>query len=660
VAEKRIENTWDPLKLNKKVQEDLGQHIFEELKQSDRNRERFIRHMKRADLLFEGHGRKTKQTPFKDASDIHIPMTPTFTSAIHARYFTTLFSQPNFWVFRPLNPKLKDKMASMEIFMRWVTGVLMDWENEIFKFTGDATRYPLAVMRLGWKREEGPWIHYDSNHKIVSEKRVIRSGPEAISWPPEDFFWPVAFDNIQKMPWVGFRSWIPPVQVRQMEKQNRLFNMEDSLKALPRRRTWSIPTSGGVDIKEQRERHAGLDATESHLLEMIEYWTLFDIQKDNAGPQKIRVAVDPNQLPDPRAMKIVSLHPFMHDRWPGLATSYERRPHQLPGLGIPQQVGDLNDVLDTIHNQNLDQAHVATIDMLLHPQASAYADAFDEIWPGKRGAVPQPDQVIPISLGSLKASSVGLEAHVRNYMERRTFMSDFSLGREPSPSRRGTATGTLAIIQEGNKHFDASIKDGRRELTEGGYQILELCAQLMPREDIVAALGEDVAADVEEVIRGTGPIRMSVGLEVAATSATINRDVQRQNSILLFNIWVGYADRLWRLAQQLLDPRAAQIPGMRRLGQILSEKAGNLMTDIARTFERHPDEIIPDSTEIAEILGGQFNEGSPPAPAVPGIPGAPQAGLPGAGNAAAATGILSALQPGGAGEPSDSGGGGAQ
>jgi hypothetical protein len=523
----------------------------------------------------------------------------------------------------------------------------MDWENNLYTFLQDASRYPFGVVRLGWDKQEGPWIHYDNEGRIVSENTIIKSVPSMDAWAPEDFYWPLTFDNTQTMPWLSFRSWLTADRVARMQAQNKLFRMEDSIKALGRRtRTRSIPTPSGLEVREKRERAAGLNVVDTAMLELHEMWMEFPMDptgelSTQGASQKMKVVFDPMQLPTIESMKVLMLHPFMHYRWPAVTGSYERRPHTLPGLGIPQQIGDLNDILDTIHNQNLDQAHVATADIIAHPNADQYTDQLARVWPGKRIGVPDSDAIKAIPMGTLKASSVALEAVIRNYMERRTFLSDFAMGRSPSPSARTSATGTIAQIQEGNKHFDASMKDIRRGLEEVGYQVMELCAQLQPASDIAAALGEQVAREVDQVIRGAGPIRRNVAIEISATTALLNKDTERQNSMLLFNIWTNYANQLFALAEKMSTP--GMPPNMKRLSTILSEKAGNLMGDISKTFDRHPDELVPDQEEINAILLAT------PQPAGPtGVAGVPTNGGGGpaaTGGEAALTGLLSAVRP---------------
>jgi hypothetical protein len=660
-----IEGIWDPLQLNEEKRQGLIDHIHRQIFRSDRDRTRYIQNLRRSDTLYEGHGRRTKNTPFEGASDVHIPQAATHTTAIHSRLFTTMTGQPNFFIGRALDRDqdgggdgpLERRMGSFNIWLQWVLMELMDWESQVYTFLHDATRYPLGVMRIGWNKKEGPWIHYDAGGRIIKENKVISSSPEVKAWPPEDFYWPLAFDDVQNgMPWVAFRSWLTAGQARSLVVQKKLFNIDSSIQRLGRRsRARGIQTPSGLELKEKRERQAGIDLVDTPLLELHEMWIDYEIE-DGKGEQKLRVIYDPIELPTLESLKLLGLHPHMHQRWPCVVSSYERRPHTLPGLGVPLQIGDMNDILDTIHNQNLDQAHVATVDLIGMPNAQPYTDQLARIWPGKRVALPDPDKVKPIPLGTLKASSVGLEGHIRNYMERRTFLSDFAMGREPTPSRRGTATGTIALIQEGNKHFDASMKDIRRGLTEAGYQIIELCAQLMPRSFIEDALGRKVADDVDFVIRNaTGTIRQNVGLSVAATSAVLNKDTQRQNSMLLFNVATSYYQQLFTLAQMMTQP--GMTPGLKKLASVLSEKAANLMAEITKTFDRHPDELVPDQKEIDNALFTPEPTVAPGgAPGVEPVPGAAQPGVSAA-PPSPPTGLLTAIDTPEAGGNGTEGGG---
>jgi hypothetical protein len=633
----KVEDLYEPLELSPEKSKQLAEWIHKELVAADEDRSQYVEQIKRADKLYEGHTisggapRRTKNTPFEKASDVHLPMTATFASAIHARLYTTLFGQEPFFIIRAIDKRLKDKMTSFSKWLQWVLTSLMDWENQLHVFLADVSRYPMASLRLTWLREERPWLRYDLERNIIKDTQLIRSIPEVTAWPPEDFFWPIVFDNTEKAPWVAFRTWLAPGQALQMENQNKLKNVQDSI-------------------------------SHALLLELFECWIQFDID-DDKNLESLKVVVDPYLLPSPKAIKIAFLHPYFHQRKPVVTATYERRPHTLPGSSIPHQVGDLNEVLDTIHNQNLDAAHVAIANVIAHPPAAPYVDQLRKIWPGKRISVPDPSQIVPISLGDNKATSINLEQVIRSMGERRVFLSDFAMGREPSPARRGTATGTLAIIQEGQKHFDSTIKDIRRCLREAGYQIIELCAQYMEQSFVAEHLGPEIAADVFEVLdQRLGPIRGSIGLDVSAQSAAVNRDVERQNSILLFNIATQYYQQLVGFQRELIQMMAVVPPEilapMRKLGTILAEKASNLVADISKTFDRHPDELVPSKEEINELLGqpAPGPAGGPGASGVPGVPGPGGAAAPAAPPESLAGFFTAGGQPVGAGEPGTEGG----
>ena len=93
MAPKKIDNIWDPMRLSEKRRKKFLRYVTDSLIQTNDDRSRLIQHMRRADTLYEGHGKRTKNTPFKDASDVHVPEVATRTTAIHARLYTTLFGR---------------------------------------------------------------------------------------------------------------------------------------------------------------------------------------------------------------------------------------------------------------------------------------------------------------------------------------------------------------------------------------------------------------------------------------------------------------------------------------------------------------------------------------------------------------------------------------
>jgi hypothetical protein len=273
----------------------------------------------------------------------------------------------------------------------------------------------------------------------------------------------------------------------------------------------------------------------------------------------------------------------------------------------------------TIHNQQLDNATIANTRWFLGRKGAVKADT--RIWPGRFLTVPNPESdVKAMQLGEVYNSMRALEVSVMSYMERRSGVSDYSLGRESSVlGDRATATGTLAIIQEGNRRFDLNIRDVRETYAKVGRHVFMLNNQYRPKDLAYVLQGEageftEMAFDLPEEM-----VAHKLGFELTASSATINKGVEQAGltqllGILMQNMQAGQ--------QAILLLGNPNIPGeakeftvkyMAGLNQIVRRLAASFgEKDTAYLVPELPPPAPPQGAPNG--MGGQAGQGLPVGP----------------------------------------------
>jgi hypothetical protein len=230
-----------------------------------------------------------------------------------------------------------------------------------------------------------------------------------------------------------------------------------------------------------------------------------------------------------------------------------------------------------------------------------------------------------------------MEQQAAFYAEKSSGASSYSMGVESQiAGSRATATGTTALISEGNIRFWVSIDDARHAIQELLYLTLQLEQQFRPE-------GLQLP-DGSTFILPQGDIRTSIGLKLTLTSESVNRDLELQNMQLLMGVLNEYYMRLMQAGAMVLNPQFP--PEQKALALQVMTSSQNIVRRFVERFDiENIDQVVPNL--LALLQNGQ-GQATPMAGALPpgpqgmaprgpgqGIP-SPQAVGPGNGSMAGA------------------------
>lgn len=626
---KTLEELYQQITLTPEKETEIASFFQREVEEGLAARKELETRWERALRLYDGK-REEKNHPWKGASNIHIPLVAVHASAIHARFMTTLFTPEPFWRVKAKAPDLQDFSRQATEYLDWSRQNQFNFYTAVRDFAWDSIKLGIGVMKVTWQRIRGPEVRYVRNQKngkleIVEDEVDIFDGPRVEAIPPHKFVWKSGYDDIQKAPWICHIMEFTRGEIKRMGKNKLLFNTA---------KADGSATISKEPMQQVRDELKGVTDFELERVKLYEIWGRYDYNGDGIE-EELQIVIDPLSYTVLRINPI----PFFHRKRPFVVGALERREHSIAGTGIADQIGDLNDEINTVHNQMVDATTTSIVSMYGVRAGSPTEAALEKIWPSKRIPLANMDDVKEIGMGPLKVSSLPLEEYVRGYAERRTGISDFGLGREPSPSRRGTATGTLAIIQEGNRKFDFQIRDMRDPVGDVGAMLLSMMQQNNPAGIIQQVLGPDGAVlTTLQLNFPEEPIMKAVSVEVVASSAAVNRQVQRQDAMTLFGVLNQFYQQSFQLGMLLSQPGIP--PPMFNLAMQLAKASDVLMKEILVSFEnRRADELLPDLEEVYAQIA-QFGQLTTIA-AVSGVGGAPPtdggagAPRPGAGNSGA-------------------------
>ena len=513
-----------------------------------------------------------KDFPWPGACNVVIPLIGIAVDSIVARIVNTLFSVEPFWSVRPLRPEVERLAKPVEGFLEWSR------QNE-FNMYNVVRRWIPEVVKFGWGYIKVPW-----------ELRTIRSfrpgaeGPELVERTlrrpnPQHILLrdivPQAGleDELEQAEWLSQRFRLTDGQLREREAEGIYGNVDA---VIDHRR--GSTTEGGF-----REK----------LSELFEIWAFVPPSPSARLPESFVLTF---HKPTKTVLRAI-FNPNFNMRRGFVKAKFIEREGRLEGFGIGKRLFDMQEELTTIHCQQVDNATLANTRFFIGRRGAVRPRT--RIHPGRFLTVPDPERDIKVvQLGDIYNSMRALSVEILAFAERASGVSDPFLGRESSVvGTRATATGTLAILQEGNRRFDLNVRDIRDALSQVGRLVLELNHQHRPEGFPFFVQGADGQL-TEQILRLPEEFLASrMAVELTASTATINRDVERQGLITLLGVLTQYYERTLQIGTLLVNP---QVPSeLKELGARMAEGGRIIMERLVQSFNvKDIDAVLP------SLMGG--------------------------------------------------------
>jgi hypothetical protein len=277
------------------------------------------------------------------------------------------------------------------------------------------------------------------------------------------------------------------------------------------------------------------------------------------------------------------------------------------GIGLAEIDEWAQDGATQLLNAQIDNARLANTRMFSAPEGSMHAQ--DElVYPGKVWYLGPDEAIGEVRLSDLYPSGFGLLQQLVSFSELRSGVNELRQGSLSGLPSRTPATSLLSIMREGNKRFDM-IHTGIRDVhSEMGLRMTQNVAQRVKDDPLrwqtffANVLGPEDAGRVLSVL--TSPdveaIEEAFGISVTATSASVNKEVEKQSFVGMLQLTQQIHAALTQtmlLHAQVPDPmvqavaKASFVSGVDILRQLLErfevqnvdEHMGNLEV-IANSF----------------------------------------------------------------------------
>ena len=379
----------------------------------------------------------------------------------------------------------------------------------------------------------------DAIKVLVEQSSILYEGPRIHLLAPEDFVAPFkGGGDPQRLPWCSQRLWLTEDQLRRKAESGRFYKdaVKDLLEPAP-----TGDEAGQTDqaIKDVRARTEGVTpdpATDVTLdqYEFIECYRRWDMDEDGFE-EEIVVWISPHLEGRIFGWDYLD-NIYATGRRPFRFGRYLSQPQRLYGLSFPEVIRDIQDEINTIHNQRVDAGTIQNM-------PGGFFRAGMTMPPDRFRT--RPGEWVPLQVEDLRRDLMyhqwngtpifgqNEESLLYQYFERLTGITDLALGRQPNRvGATRTASGTAALLSEAGLRFKTSMEAFQRFWVGIFEDVLALDQQYLPPGKefrVTGRVPEIIRIETREQIAGKYALRLS------ATTETMNKAVLREDATAKLN-----------------------------------------------------------------------------------------------------------------------------
>lgn len=538
---------------------------------------------------------KDKTFPWEKSSNISIPITPIAVETIHSREVNTVFAVRPYIQIKPKKKNVnRENCSKLERFLDQVFLNVIDMYRKGSQWLLEKNKMGTGFVKIIW--------NYDKEKKGKDEFRITDDASMEVL-NIEDLIFPTDSKDIQTATILAHRIKTKWNSLKRKEIL-KIYKNVDNIKSAYQAST--VDEKSGKDIQRTKEDNEKLqrsfpDVNKEYWIH--EVWFEYDIDGDGyAEPLVMTIHKET------RTILRWIYHPYKHGRRPFVDDKYQERVNRVYAKGICEISEYLADAINTVFNQTIDNMTIANV-KCFKGRKSARKDV-GKVYPGKIFWLDDPSDLTDFSLGEVHSSSFSLHELLRDYHERRTKVTDYTLGKESTMLKsRATATGTLALLQESGRHFDLVINNTRQAFVEVAYQIIELYAQFRP-EKIFAVDGGDENWEEIGLPDNLRNLREDYDFYCTATSLAVNKEIEKQTNLLLLQQLGGIFQQMLNLLMLIFNPQMQLPDEVKQFIVSVIKSYYKMADDLIRSFEKMDvEQYLP---ELPDIIKQAYGQGGDP------------------------------------------------
>lgn len=489
-------------------------------------------------------------------SNFRVPLTQWQVFIEWAEQMSALFGDDAQIVGKPVGPDDQTQSAKVSTYMTWRMFTSM-------KITSNLAMFIFRKILFGKSFAYRPWVvkKFDALEGGQVKDQVYYEGPDFVPLWPDDLICPSEdVQTIQEFSHVIRRYRATPDQLLRGDGtlyQGIRQNFDKIVGAGQRQQREVI----GEEVKTENDLDDGVLYTHAQsagdslvvhewhgrwrpLLKGKKDGDLYDFKARSMYEQDLVVRTLP-ELGDMLigCQDLLALYPKMQNRRPfSEASSYKIGTYWPPGLG--EMLDDIEEEVSSNHNLFTDAQQLSVWPLIFYSPSSGWDPKATKYGPGMAIPTEQPDKVHVVNVRPDLQGCVLKEQGTLAYAERVTGNSDSSLGRSSDrPNAPRTATGQLALIQQGNIRADLDMRFLREDVAAIARDIWELDQQFCDEKVFFRVTGED-ADGLFDTIRGGAYMTpdefgSQYDFDIEFATNVWSRETEKQKALELYQLDLG-------------------------------------------------------------------------------------------------------------------------
>jgi hypothetical protein len=489
-----------------------------------------------------------REFPWHNASNLVVPVVGIHTDTLLARVLSAVVKTKPYWTVKLLGdyadenpPGVKD---AIEEFLQYISlepeeldlyRVEREWFSEIIKLGTSTLKIPYV------KEFEDVMIPSGDGLGGTWTQKTVYDGPRPEKVRFEDFKFPVYKSRLEDM---DFKYHIIRLQRHQLEERGfrRIYEplAVQAILMSPDRESPSMVQSQ-QEMSAKARTIPGFGWAEWDLCECY-----FKYKVDASHYARVIVTYHEKSNQILRSY----YHYYPVDIF--IAGRLFYRDDMFPGMGFAETLLTFQEEISEIHNQRRDNMTIANMrafradpDSELHKGYRVFSGG---MLPAKQGELEALDVGTPVQ-GEIDSENLSL-----SLADKRSGVSQPMQGAGAGTNtKRGvyTAMGTLSIMQEGNTRTDLNITDIRFAHSKVG-RVVCMLLDFFGMADRDRMWGRK-AQNIKDALAAMSAGRAAIPVEAATSS--VNREIEKQNDLMLMGVQERYIQMMMGLMQQVNNPQ---------------------------------------------------------------------------------------------------------
>lgn len=538
--------------------------------------------------------------PWDGACNLVVPVAATAVETVFTRITGSLFGAGEMYAGKARSGKWADAVDPITTWLNWVNDNVFDASEVYGRWVLSCIKDGTAIIKLPWVRRIREVRYMDASGGTVQETVVMHDGPRPEFVPLEDFYWSkdaISTQDLQSCEWVAHRFRQTWKQLKEAELSGDYIDVE-RLKTQKRTQFKDSET----DVQDI----VGDSPSEPGDYELWEVWASYPINDEGA----LAEIVITMHLETRTVIRAV-YNFYRHQERPFHALKFFPRDNHFLGIGLVEMLVQIQEEVTAIHRNRIDNATLANAKV--YKRTNGARVQFDEIYPGAVIDVENHDDLTNMEMGMSHDTLLMEEQHTITIGEKRSGVSDYSVGRESSAiGSRATATSTMALIREGNRRFQFLIRSARKVITDIGHQAISLYQQFAPSREVHYELFDENEKRWFDQVMQLPPelSRANIILDVKALDESTNKEIQQQAYMMMLKVLQETYMQIGQAFMLIENPQAP--PALKQLAAQGAKSASKLIERLLESFDFKDAEAFSPNVEqllsmtAALEMGGQI------------------------------------------------------